>query len=277
MRPPELTNGSGEVIKQFVACTLAVLAGSAQAALIDLSTWVPLTLNYPGGQGAGSWVLEPGNTAVRQVINADPSFYRNNVSLGSYSIEGSWKVLPSGAGDDDYMGFAFGYQNSSNFYLFDWKQGTQGYVGRTAAEGMTIKKFTGSTGDGAADLSLEEFWENEVDFGDMDVLATNHSSTAGWILDREYTFRLDFNTTPGQFRIQVRDGATVLWDRTVVDSTFTNGQFAFYNNSQEGVRYAGFTTDVPPLPTPEPGSLALLAVALGSAAAVRRRVARVPT
>ena len=47
---------------------------ATQAAPIDLSSWTPLTLNYPGGQGAGSWVLEPGNTAVKQVINADPSF-----------------------------------------------------------------------------------------------------------------------------------------------------------------------------------------------------------
>jgi len=91
-----------------------------------------------------------------QIVNAAPSFYLNNINQTQYSIDGTWQVLETG-GDDDYMGFVFGYQNSSNFYLFDWKQGTQGYVGRTAAEGMAIKRFTGATGNGLVDLSLEDF------------------------------------------------------------------------------------------------------------------------
>lgn len=255
------------------ALALACASWGVAAAPIDLSSWQALTLNFPGGQSAGNWALEAGNTAVTQTINADPSFYRNNINQGAYTINGSWQVLPAGAGDDDYMGFAFGYQNSSNFYLFDWKKGTQGYVGRTANEGMTIKKFTGATGDGLTDLSLEEFWENGADFGDMDVLATNHSATAGWVVGTLYSFQLDFNLVAGQFRVIVKDGATTLWDQTVNDATFTNGQFAFYNNSQQSVRYAGFEQDVVPPPTgvPEPASLALVMAALGAAGLAARR------
>jgi hypothetical protein len=255
------------------ACALALGAASAVADPIDLSTWTPLTLHYPGGQPAGSWVLEPGNTAVKQVINADPSFYLNNLNQTHYSIDGTWQVTGD-AGDDDYMGFAFGYQNSSNFYLFDWKQGTQGYVGRTAAEGMTIKRFTGATGDGLADLSLEEFWENQVSFGDMTVLATNHSSTAGWVDNRLYTFHLDFDLTPGDIHVVVMDGATTLWDVSVHDTTFAGGEFAFFNNSQQNVRYAGFvqTGGVPVVPEPETYALMLAGLgALGWATRRRRR------
>ena len=105
-----------------LAGLLAATAIGASADPINLSSWSALTLDFPGGQSAGSWVLEPGNTAVTQVINADPSFYLNDLNQTQYSIDGSWQVLPAGAGDDDYMGFVFGYQNSSNFYLFDWKQ-----------------------------------------------------------------------------------------------------------------------------------------------------------
>lgn len=255
------------ILSIFVVCLgLSITASGAYADPINLSSWSALTLNFPGGQGAGSWVLEPGNTAVKQVINADPSFYLNNVNQTSYTMKGSWQVLETG-GDDDYMGFAFGYQNSSNFYLFDWKQGTQDYVGRRATEGMTIKKFTGATGNGLTDLSLAEFWENQVNFGDMTVLAMNHTSTAGWVDNLLYDFQLDFS--PGVIHVIVKQGATQLWDVTVNDSTFTSGQFGFYNNSQQNVRYAGFEQEGG-VTVPEPLSILLLGFGLAGLAGVRR-------
>jgi len=243
----------------------------ASAVPIDLSSWSALTLDYAGGQLAGNWVLGSGNTEVTQTINADPSLFLNNINQTSYSMDGTWKVQTNS--DDDYMGFVFGYQNSSNFYLFDWKQGDHGYSGATAAEGMTIKKMTGGTGDGLVDLSLGEFWENEHDFGDMDVLATNHGGTKGWADDVLYDFHLDFNTTVNEFTVVVKQGAATLWDVTVADSTFTGGQFGFYNYSQSTVRYAGFE-QTGGIPVPEPTVIALLALGLvGTGFARRKRAA----
>ncbi len=238
---------------------------------VDLTSWSPLTLDFPGGQSAGNWILGGGNTYVDQVINADPSFYLNNLNQTSYSMDGSWQVLETG-GDDDFMGFVFGYQNSSNFYLFDWKQGSQSSYGGYANAGMTIKKMTGSTDNGVNDLSLGEFWENAADLGDMEVLAQNQGSGLGWVDNTLYDFHLDFNLNPGEIHIVVMDGATTLWDYTLYDSEFLSGQFGFYNFSQANVRYAGFVqTGGVLIPVPVPGAFILGSLGLGLAGMKLRR------
>jgi hypothetical protein len=260
------------IIKFIIALTIAASSIISYAATVpvDLSGWSPLTLDYPGGQPAGNWAVAGDNLSVTQTINADPSFFLNGLNQTQYSIDGSWQVLT--ASDDDYMGFVFGYQNSSNFYLFDWKQGTQGYMGTTAAEGMSIKKFTGGTGDGLTDLSLAELWENQVDFGDMDILASNHGSTKGWADYTSYDFHLDFGLNPNEISIIVKEGATELWNTTITDTTFSSGQFGFYNYSQSTVKYAGFEqTGGVIVDVPEPSIIALFVAGFFGLGFVQRR------
>ena len=135
---------------------------------------------------------------------------------------------------------------------------------------MTIKKMTGGTGDGLIDLSLGEFWENNNDLGDMDILAQNHGGTKGWADNKLYDFHLDFNIVAGEFSINVKDGATTLWDVTVNDSTFTGGEFGFYNFSQSSVKYAGFE-QTGGIPVTEPSILALLGLGLAGVSFTRRK------
>lgn len=261
-------------MKKSIIIVIVVLAFGhlAQASPVDLSSWTALTLDYAGGQPAGNWNISGDNLSVVQTVNADPSFFLNNLNQTSYSMDGSWQVLPAGNGDDDYMGFVFGYQNSSNFYLFDWKQGTQSYVGTTAYEGMTIKKMTGATGDGLADLSLAEFWANGADYGDMDILAQNHGSTEGWADNVLYDFHLDFNLNPGEIHIIVEQSGTTLWDYTLIDNSFSAGQFGFYNYSQQSVRYAGFEqTGGTVVTIPAPGAFMLGSIGFGFVGWLRRR------
>ncbi len=249
---------------------ILVLGHSVQAGPVNLASWNALTLNFPGGQSAGNWIVSGDNLSVVQTINADPSFFLNNLNQTSYSMDGSWQVLTSS--DNDFMGFVFGYQNSSNFYLFDWKQGNQSAYGANATAGMTIKKMTGGTGDGLVDLSLGEFWENQADLGDMTILDKNQGSGKGWANNILYDFHLDFNKTPGDIHIVVKQGATILWDTTVNDTTFSAGEFGFYNYSQQTVRYAGFEqTGGVIVPVPAPGAVLLAGLGVSMVGWMRKR------
>ncbi len=209
--------------------------GNAQTVTnVDLSSWSEFTLDLTGGQNAGNWDLSNSNQTVTQTINADPSFFLNNLNQTNYQIDGSWRVITSS--DDDFMGFVFGYQNASNFYLFDWKQNTQdaGIAYGTAEEGFTIRKISAPS---VSDLTLRDFWNSTGDTNST-ILATNYGSTKGWGNSSTYDFHLDFE--PGQFNIIVSQGTTELWNTTVKDNTWTSGEFGFYNFSQEQVQYEGF-------------------------------------
>ncbi len=212
---------------------LAMLAvmipiGLAQAQPIDLSTWTPYILNVPGGQADANWVLSGDNSMVTQTVNADPSYFMNNQAQSEYQITGSWRCTTSS--DDDFIGFTFGWQDPAHCYIMDWKKNTQS----GAQEGFSIKKLAAPS---EADLVSDDFWLS-AGTGHTETLATNYSGTAGWVTNVLYHFTLSFS--PGNFRVIVKEGDLVLWDITVLDSTYPDGEFGFYNFSQGSVEYSGF-------------------------------------
>ncbi len=225
----------------FLCLVLSVFLAAPVAAVdLDLSTWTALTLDLPGGQSGGSWILSDGNTTVTQTVNADPSFYLNNQNNAAYTMNGTWLV--STGSDDDLMGFAFGYQDAGHCYILDWKQSAQNAGGYGFHdEGFVIRKMHGNPGD----MVISDYWAHLEGQERYTVLATSFSPTLGWQDNAPYIFTLDFN--PGEFTVIVREGEAILWEVTVQDSDYASGQFGFYNNSQAYVQYSGFTQNLSPV------------------------------
>ena len=229
-----------KMLKTAVAGLVLSVSSFANADLIDLNTWTPTS--------GGTWTVDGSGTSVLQTINGDPTYFLSNTDYINTQFEGTFGVETSG--DDDFIGFAFGYNNSNDFLLFDWKQGNQTWSGDYAPSGFTLSKISGSS---------VNHWDHSGT--DITVLASDYSGNNGWADNTVYEFSLDFTTTG----IKIGIDGTNIFD---VSGVFNSGKFGFYNYSQSLVRYTGFTEEVSQS-VPEPSTLAIFALGIMGLAARR--------
>jgi hypothetical protein len=201
---------------------ISVTGGSAKA--IDLSWWT--TYDYDvSGLPPGDWVLSEGNTVATQLLNCDPSMLHNNLDLGFYVAAGTLQVMTTD--DNDMIGLVFGVQDSSHFYILDWKQGEQ----EPALEGFSVKRISAPSPDS---LTSMDFWDSEGTQYST-VLASQFGLYRGWTQLIPYNYRVEFDS--GNIEILITQSDTLVWEATVEDGTYPSGYFGLYNFSQEEVRY----------------------------------------
>jgi hypothetical protein len=212
----------------LLALVLISITGAASAEAIDLSSWTPIDYDV-SGIPPGEWVLSEDNTVATQLINCDPTMLQNNINAGFYVAEGTFEVLITD--DNDMIGLAFGVQDSSHFYILDWKQNEQ----LPAMEGLSVKRISALSPDS---LTIDDFW-NSSGTQHSTILASQFGQFKGWTELVPYNYHLRFDA--GDFEIRITRGETVVWDISVNDGTFPSGAFGLYNFSQDSVRY---TVDV---------------------------------
>jgi hypothetical protein len=210
-------------------CLLATVGVGLAQQPIDLSNWqaVQYELNF---QPDANWALQAGNTSVLQTVNSDACLFIGDFSAVGQEIRGTWRV--NTASDDDFMGFVFGYQGRGQYYLFDWKKVDQSFQGDFAERGMSLKIVQMPAG---ADPTQDDLWPT---IGSTNVSVPLHN-TIPWVTNVDYEFVL--NWVAGAIEITVLQAAQVLEHWVLADTTYTSGEFGFYNYSQDQVLYSGFT------------------------------------
>ncbi|MFW5741084.1 MAG: VWD domain-containing protein, partial [Myxococcota bacterium] len=129
-----------------VGCTSdPAFADSHVGVYADHSLEVAVPIDFSGWivEGDGNWEVAEDGRSVFQTINGPPTFFLSPESYLGIRITGRFEVQ---GGDDDYIGFVFGYQspltsagdepNDLVTQLLSWKGLEQNYYGGTAFEGF---------------------------------------------------------------------------------------------------------------------------------------------
>jgi cysteine-rich repeat protein len=178
----------------------------------------------PGGTPP-SWSLSSDRRTVTQSRNADAAVYMTNLNATWTELTFTLRVNTSS--DDDFIGWAVAYDRgertstSADWLLFDWKRGDQAYDSCTGLRGLAMSRVTGP-------VSEREMWCHNGDVREVRRGAT--LSRTGWVNGRTYTVRMRYTTS----RIQVWIDDVLQIDET---GTFPEGNFGFYNFSQEAIQY----------------------------------------
>ena len=251
-----MNNKKGRRILAFISCLLIVaviltltltpvLAKTSGS--ISLNSWHVKSYVY-NKIYAGDWTVSDDHTYVTHNDTSEPTLFYSDFNALNTVIEGT--VRQYVYTDDDYFGFAIGYQPgdtknpNADYLLIDWKRGTQYYnftqppscgPGTTASAGLAVSRVTGIP-------TYDELWGHT----DQNVIcspigqgveeldrATNLGNT-GWNRHTDYLFRIEY--TPTSLRVYVNDVLEI-----DITGQFNDGKFAFYDFSQSYVKYSNFT------------------------------------
>jgi hypothetical protein len=252
------------VVLGITAFAVCVFSHALAQDPVDLNSWTAESYPAVSGFYPGVWTVSPDGYSVLQSVNGQPTLFYSDFLAFNTRFEGKIKVET--AGDDDFIGFALGYQPgdptnpSAEYLLVDWKQGTQWYdflspscpPGRTAYEGLAVSRVFGIP-------AADEFWGHWNFDGSCSDLSSGLEelqrgitrSSTGWTDLIEYDFKFEF--TPTNLKVYVNGTLEI----DITDG-FSNGRIAFYNFSQENVKYSGFTltslvpVDIRPQSCPNP-------------------------
>lgn len=199
-----------------------------------------------GDDGAGNWEVNEDGSGVVQTLNGSPTFLLSPDNYFDARIDGTLRT--GDGGDDDIIGFVFGYDSAAattptamKSYVLLWKGRTQG----GSVEGLRLLYVDG---DYRNDLDADAdtfFWD--VTDPRVTIVGEDTGEDTGW-RRRDHRFSLLY--TADKIEIWIDGVKRIDVDAASLPQTPAPGRFGFFNYSQPQTEYRDFRVGPP---TEDPG------------------------
>jgi len=185
------------------------------------------------------WEILNKGAEIKQWRNSDPGIAVGYTAFGGVDYAGTFYVHDDK--DDDFVGFIFSYQDSSNFYTLMWKKDKQTYwfdspYKVTGHPGISLKSVKSSTGPG--EHLRNALWSSESISGQTSVLWFDPNKT-GWKPKTSYRWLLNHRPKIGLMRIQILEGQKMVSDSGYIrNNDFRGGRLGVLVFSQKEIIFS---------------------------------------
>lgn len=201
------------------------------------------------GQPEPQWEFRNEGQEIQQLTNSAPGLAIGVAKMAGVDFEGTFYVGPHEPLDNDFIGFIFSFQDSSNFYLVMSARDDRGLVncqGPCHQGNWQIKRVNSETGPYLGTVLSDAIRKQYTVPGETTLLWQADRQTAGgWKEGKSYRYNLIHRPKIGLIRLWLYEGAELIADSGNIiddgDGSLRGGRLGVYCDSQEQIIYSALS------------------------------------